>query len=164
IVGFAAYLKWQPFMLRMWLPLFVIAIATVARTLSTTHWLVQSAFCIFLVDGSRLPLLKSWIRPLLGSESLFVLSREDLYFNDMKTYRVREKFDRTMQELRASPCRDIAMDINHFQLEYPIQALILKDHPDTRFVHVNTGNPSRKYEIRMNKIKPCLVVCVACDR
>jgi len=66
---------------------------------------------------------------------------------------VREKFDQILKNLRASPWQDIAVDINHFQLEYPIQALILKDRPETRFVHFKTGNPSRKYESGVSNIK-----------
>lgn len=151
-------------MLRMWLPVFVIGVAVAALAISRSHRLIQAAICVLLVDGARLPLLKCWIRPLLGPESLFVVSREDLYYNDMKTYKVREKFDEVKKELRNSPCREVDMDINQFQLEYPIQALILRDHPDTRFVHVNTLNASRKYENRMGGIKPCVVVCLACDK
>jgi hypothetical protein len=164
IVTFCFYLKWQPFMLRMWLPLFAVSSGLAAAAICRCHWAIQAAICVLLLDGCRLPLWKSWIRPLTGPASVFALSREDLYYNDMKTWNVREQFNTVMNGLRSSECRNIGMDINRFQLEYPVQALILMEHPETRFVHVGTTNPSRKYEYRMESIKPCLVVCLACDR
>ena len=89
------------------------------------------------------------------------LTREDLYYNDMRTWPVRKPYDEVMRQLRKSSCREIAMDITYFQLEYPIQALLLKEHPETRFVHVNTQNPSKKYE---RESHPCALVCFACDQ
>ena len=93
--------------------------------------------------------------PLLpGRFQLAVAFREDLYYQDMRKWPVRKQYDEVVRELRASACREIAMDINLFQLEYP----------ETRFVHVNTQNPSKKYEGRMAAVKPCVHVCLACDR
>ncbi|WP_031499718.1 hypothetical protein [Bryobacter aggregatus] len=162
--AFCFYLKWQPFMSRMWLPLFSLGMALVGVSLARMHWLVQVSICLLFLSGARLMLFKNWVRPLRGPENMFQFTREDLYYNDMKPWNVRKQYDETMQQLRASSCRDLAMDINIFQLEYPIQALLLKEHPDTRFVHVNTTNPSKKYEARMDAVKPCLLVCLACDR
>jgi len=161
---FCFYLKWQPFMARMWLPLFVLSMCVAAVVLSRARMIVQIAVCALLLDGCRLPLLKSWIRPLMGPGNMFQYSREDLYFNDMKTWDMREKYQSALDSLHGSSCRDIGMDINQFQLEYPIQALMLKDFPNTRFVHVNTQNPSRKYEHRTSDVKPCITICLACDR
>ncbi len=163
-LAFCFYLKWQPFMLRMWLPLFAAGVGIAAVALARRHWMIQIAISVFLLGAVRLPLLKSWIRPLAGPESVFVVSREELYYNDMKTYKVRKQFNEVMKGIKASPCREIAMDINQFQLEYPILALTLRDHPETRFVHVNTVNPSRKYDNRMTSIRPCVLVCLACDK
>ena len=162
--AFCAYLKWQPFMARMWLPLFVISSGLAVLALARAHVVAQVALCLLLLDGCRLPLLKSWIRPLQGPESMFRHSREELYFNDMTTWKVRPKFEEVISILRASPCREIAVDINQFQLEYPIQAVILKDHPETKFVHINTSNPSKKYESRMGSVRPCITICLACER
>ena len=92
---------------------------------------------------------------------MFGLTREDLYYSDMRPWKVRKQYDEVMRQLRASSCREIAMDITYFQLEYPIQALLLKEHPETRFVHVNTQNPSKKY---VKPSQPCALVCLACDQ
>ncbi len=161
VASFCFYLKWQPFMLRMWLPLFSLGMVMVGVMLSRQHLLLQAGLCVFLLDGSRLPLLKNWVRPLRGPENMFGLTREDLYYNDMRTWNVRKQYDEVMRQLRESSCREIAMDITYFQLEYPIQALLLKEHPETRFVHVNTQNPSKKYE---KPSQPCALVCLACDQ
>ena len=164
VLAFCFYLKWQPYMSRMWLPLFCLSMSLAGVALERAHWLLQAAAMLFLLSGTRLPLLRNWIRPLAGQQNMFQLSREDLYYSDMRQWPVRKQYDETMQQLRASPCRDIAMSINWFQLEYPIQALLLREHPETRFVHVDTQNPSKKYEGRMAAVKPCALVCLACDR
>ncbi len=164
VLAFCFYLKWQPFMSRMWLPFFALGMGVAGTALSRAHWALQAGVFVFLLSGSRLPLMQNWVRPLRGPATLFMLSREDLYYQDMRQWPVRKQYDELVRELTASPCRDIAMDINQFQLEYPVQALLLKAHPETRFVHVNTANPSKKYEARMAGVKPCAVVCLACDR
>jgi hypothetical protein len=164
VVGFCFYLKWQPFMLRMWLPLYALMMAVAAGQLARAPVVAQVLLCALLLDGTRLPLLKNWVRPLRGPETVFNLTREDLYYSDMRAWNVRGDYDRLLAQLKASPCRDIAFDINYFQLEYPVQALLLAQDKKYRFVHVNTENPSRKYEGRMSHIRPCALVCLACDR
>ena len=164
VLCFCLYLKWQPFMLRMWLPLFLVAVSTAALALSRWPIIVQVVVVVFLLDGCRLPLLKSWVRPLQGPQNILQAERQDLYYNDMKTWHVRQHYDEVIATLFQSKCTEIAIDITNFQLEYPIQALLLSSRPETRFVHVNTQNPSRKYEHRMASIKPCQMVCLSCDR
>jgi hypothetical protein len=160
---FCFYLRWQPFMLRMWLPLYVLAMPLAALSLSRLHWLPQAALCLFLLSNDRNAALKNWVRPLRGPERMSLFTREHLYYNDMKPWPVRKQYDEVIAKLRASQCRNIAFDINQFQLMYPIQALLLEAHPETRFTLFNVENPSRKYEQRFAHIKPCAAVCLACD-
>jgi hypothetical protein len=161
---FCFYLKWQPFLSRMYLPLFVVAMSVAGCALGRAPVLAQIAVCLYLLDGARLPLLKNWLRPLRGPDNLFTLTREDTYYQDMRPWNVRKQYDELLAQLRQSDCRTIAFDITWFQLEYPIQALLLKAHPDTRFLHVNTQNPSKKYTRRWQDLQPCALVCLACDR
>ncbi len=163
-MAFCFYLKWQPFMSRMWLPLFSLGMSVVGLALGRIAWPLQAVVTVFLLSGSRLPLMQNWVRPLRGPATLFTLSREDLYYQDMRQWPVRKQYEEVVRKLRTSACREIAIDINQFQLEYPVQALLLREHPETRFVHVNTQNPSKKYEGRMAAVKPCVQVCLACDR
>ena len=92
---------------------------------------------------------------------MFALTREDLYYSDMRTWNVRKQYDEVLKQLKGSNCREIAVDITYFPLEYPLQALLLEQNPETRFLHVNTQNPSKKYA---KPSQPCALVCLACDQ
>lgn len=161
---FCAYLKWQPFMLRMFLPLYALAMAAASLGVARLPALLQVAVMIFLIDGCRLPLFKAWVRPLVGPGSVLVQPREQQYFSDMTVWHVKDKYFAAIDELRRLPCRDIGMDIEKFQLEYPLQAILLKQDPAYRFVHVGTTNASKMYEGRTSNVRPCVIVCLACDR
>lgn len=164
VLGFCLYLKWQPHMLRMWLPHYLIGMGVAGVALGRLPAAAQVALVLFLLDGTRLPLLKNWVRPLRGAETIFNQSREDLYFSDLRPWNVKPQYDEVLRELSSGACRSIGMDINYFQMEYPVQAILLKKYPDMRFVHVNVNNPSRKYESRTKDVRPCRIVCLACDR
>ena len=83
-VGFALfcfYLKWQPFLARLEVPLFVMGAPLAA-------WLVDAlrpawmplVLCAFLVNNARPALFENWTRPLKGPHSLWTSSRDDDYF------------------------------------------------------------------------------------
>ncbi len=142
-LAFCAYLKWQPFMARLLLPLFVLAapLAAYVRPL----WL-QAALCLLLLDAARLPAIENWVRPLRGPRSVFVVPRDEQYFSDMLQWRDGWPAYRAMvDELKRSPCEIVAVDISQFQLEYPLEALVREAKPRMRFVHANVHNSSAKY-------------------
>ncbi len=164
VFALCAYLKWQPFMGRMWLPLF--AIATVPVGVWASRWPVwlQLALALVMLDNVRLNALQNSTRPLRGEKSIFLQSRDATYMNDMTPWKVEKEYEKTIAEVEASGCKSVAFDISYFQLEYPIQARLLAKDPNYKFQHIGTKNPSRKYDYRWNEPEPCLLVCLACDK
>jgi hypothetical protein len=165
---FCFYLKWQPYLARLELPLFVAG-APLAGALfdwrggkpRTWLTLLTVLVCYFLVDTGRRPALENWTRPLRGPRSLWVTARDDNYFSDMvqwgKGISYREAVDRTAR----SGCRLVGLDISQNQLEYPFQALLLERNPDVRFVHMGVENRSARYA-PPERPHPCAVLCPDC--
>ncbi len=162
--GICFYLKWQPSMVRMWLPLFAVLAAAIGWWAGKWPGVLQAALALALVYQGRHMLTRNAIRPLAGEQSIFLSSRNELRMRDMVGWKVAADYEKVMGQLDESGCKTVAFDISYFQLEYPIQARLLERDRAYRFVHVATTNPSVKYERRWAGIEPCVVVCLACDR
>jgi hypothetical protein len=163
--GFAAfcvYLRWQPFMARLFLPLFVLGSPLAA---ALEEWLrpavLQLAACLMLLDSARLPTLENWVRPLRGPRNIFQVDRDSQYFADLTHLANVARYRETIREAEATRCGLIGVDINIFQPEYPLVALIRERNAAVRFVHTNVKNASARYEQPVAG-KPCATVCLEC--
>ncbi len=161
-LAYCAYLKWQLFMGRLLLPLFVLAspLASVLEEILTPAVLQLSA-CLLLLDGARLPALENWVRPLRGASGIFRSSRDSRYFADMKTWDNASSYLETVRLLSARQCGTIGIDITHFQLEYPLQALLRERNPGVQFVHSGVTNAAARYPSPA-PLPPCAIVCLEC--
>lgn len=166
-VLFCAYLKWQPFMARLELPLFVLGGVVPAVLIARLRWPVMGlVLCLFLLNASRPFLFQNWTRPLRGPHSLFTAKRDDNYFSDMGQWdtpnaSMRSIFGQAVALTQQSGCRVIGIDISQFQLEYPYEALLVERDPEIRFVHAGVDNISRRYEPKFAP-RPCAVLCMNC--
>lgn len=158
---FCAYLKWQPYMARLFLSLFVLASPVAGILIARLPSWTQVIFALFLLNNSRHPLFENWTRPLAGAHSLFHTSREDAYFNDMVQWNARDGDRKAAEEVIRSGCGVVGIDANTFQLEYPVQELIFLDRK-FRFVHVGVTNPSRKYQ-KPDDPAPCITLRLRAD-
>jgi len=161
-VAFCAYLKWQPFMARLLLPLFVLGspLAGVLEELPLPL-VSELALCLLLFDSARLPVLENWVRPLRGPQSVLYTDRNRQYFADMNQWGNAESYYETVRLLSKIPCGLIGIDITRFQLEYPLQALLREQDPNVLFVHTGVNNVSAKYAPPVSG-QPCAVVCLEC--
>lgn len=164
-VAFCFYLKWQPFMARLFLPLFVLAapIAAVAGDVksSVPAALAQVALCLFLLDNAKLAVLENWVRPLRGPSSVFHTARNDQYFADLRPWNNRESYVKTVDELARGNCSTVGLDITNLQLEYPLMALLRERQSGVAFVHTGVQNTSSHYPQPV-AAEPCAVVCLDC--
>jgi hypothetical protein len=148
---FCAYLKWQPFLARLELPLFVAAMPLAAWLVERWRpaWLAL-LLCVFLVSGARLALFENWTRPLKGANSLWTSRRDDDYFRDMGQWHNQASYVESVDRVARSGCDLVAIDISENQLEYPFQALLRERRPKVRFMHTEEGG------------SPCAALCLDC--
>jgi hypothetical protein len=160
---FCCYLKWQHFMTRLELPLFVLGAPLAAAFLESLRpVLVPALICLFLMSNARLPLLQNWTRPLKGPHSLFVTARDDNYFRDMVQWDNRASYVPAVDLTAHSGCTNVGIDISRNQLEYPFQALLRERNPAVRFVHTGVENISARLAAPAHAA-PCAVLCLDCD-
>jgi hypothetical protein len=149
---FCVYLKWQPFLSRLELPLFVIAAPLGAYLLASIPCPAVAAVvvCLVFASNARLPLLENWTRLLQGPHSLFRTARDDSYFNDMSQWNNRASYLESVDRVARSGCAEVGIDITENQLEYPFQALLRERNARVRFAHVPSGQHT------------CAVLCPDC--
>ena len=157
---FGFYLKWEPSGARFQLPLFILGSPLAGLLLAEIRpVLVPVLLGLFLLSGARLPLLKNWTRPLMGPQSLFVISRDDSYFSDMLPLHNREDYREAVDLAARSGCLTVGIDSSGDQPEYVFQALLRARNPAVRFLHTGIENASARY-YPANSPRPCAVLCL----
>jgi dolichyl-phosphate-mannose-protein mannosyltransferase len=164
-VAFCAYLKWQPFMARLLLPLLVAA-APMAGIIGEirpviTALAVEIPLCLLLLANARLPLLQNWTRPLQGPAGILRVPRDDQYFTDMHQWDNRDSYLQSADLIARTRCGTVGIDINNLQLEYPLMALLRERMPSIQFLHTAVANPSQSY-LPPVATPPCAIACLDC--
>ena len=158
---FCFYLKWQPFMGRLELPLFVLGAPLAAFFLGRLRPpAIPALICLLLVSGARLPAIENWTRPLKGPNSLFRTARNSNYFSDMSQWNNRASYLHAVDATAHTGCTLVGIDSSENQLEYPFQVLLRQHNPLIRFEHTGVTNNSRRYA--PNPPRPCAVLCLDC--
>jgi hypothetical protein len=159
---FCLYLKWQPFLARLELPLFVLGAPLAALLVEKLrHPAAALILALFLVNNARPALFENWTRPLKSPHSLLATTRDDNYFSDMSQWNNRGSYLEAVDRTARSGCTQIGIDISENQLEYPYEALLRKRNPKVRFVHTGVTNASARYATA-DASALCAVLCPDC--
>jgi 4-amino-4-deoxy-L-arabinose transferase-like glycosyltransferase len=161
-VAFCAYLKWQPYETRLFLPVLVAGSPVVGAAVDRgLHLSIQILLCIFLLSAARRPALENWLRPLEGPRSVLHVPRDDQYFSDMLQFNNGPAYRGAAQLLATPACRLIGIDSTDLVLEYPLMALLREHKPQSLFVHTGVQNASLRFTPPVAG-PPCAVVCLDC--
>ena len=159
---FCFYLKWQLYLPRLELPLFVLGAPLAAALMEAIRApILAIVLCAFLVNNTRASLFENWTRPLHGPRNLFITTRDANYFADMVQWNNRASYLPAIELTARSGCETVGIDIGLNQLEYPFQALLRERNPRVRYVHTGVENTSARYYPAVQP-QPCAVFCPDC--
>jgi len=137
-VLFSGVLRWQPWVSRLQLPLFLLAGPVIGRALGRGRRgaVVLGGLCL----AAAIPwLLGNATRPLLGNWSVFRVPRTEMYFASRPD--VERGYLDTIDYLVATDRREIGLVLGGDDYEYPLWALLgQRSGGAVRFRHVNVAN------------------------
>jgi hypothetical protein len=167
---FCAGIRWQPWNGRFHLPLFMVAAAVAAITLSEccSKWIVATAAGLAIIGAVPFALLNSQ-RPLVQIKgahrkepvpSILRMERDRIYFSDQHLY-LADSFAAAAGFVKASGCRNVGLDASVLHYDYPMLALL----------RAGVGGPTVRYVGVVNRTgafatgagAPCAVVCLGCS-
>jgi hypothetical protein len=144
---FFAMLRWQPYSARLHLPLFLTGAVFIGICLDRIRpRLLSIAVCLLLINNARPYLFNNWLRPVQGPASILKTPRNDNYFTDIAPLLDRVRAQEIVQQITQTDCRQVGIDINRLDLEYPVMALLLQHNRNNKFRHINVHNASSRYE------------------
>jgi hypothetical protein len=160
-VIFAFFVRWQPWVSRLQLPLFVLAAGWAAAVMERVipgRW--RPAIVLVLVVMALPFLLSGWPRRLVGKKTILAKTREEIYFMQNKPLYAEyaAEADRIASAARAG-CRDIGLVIGNDSWEYPLFPLLqARGVRGFRLEHLVESGPFAKVPYPLGDFRPCLVV------
>ncbi|MBF0386965.1 MAG: glycosyltransferase family 39 protein [Candidatus Omnitrophica bacterium] len=151
---FCILAQWNPFISRLHLPLFIMAmplVAVVFEKAASRKLLIGAVLVAFLVAIQ--PLVLNNTRRLLSEKSLLRFSRTQNYF--AKHPGEYSLVDQVSESLNGMGCRNVGIILGSDAWEYTWQALL---GPDVRVEHVNVVGPVSALGYPLGEFTPCAVI------
>ncbi len=117
---FIGTIRWQPWITRLHLPLFIISAPLIGLVFDRWRW-VFVFIGGFLLVMALMTLVHSTTRPLVGPYKLMQTDRRGYYF--LKTPESAGIYMRAAAVINASQCRDVGLLLGGDTWEYPLWAL-----------------------------------------
>lgn len=138
----AAAIKWNPFVSRYFLPVFLLSAPFMALTLDAARLSRQAALLAFLLLALSFRVLaQNEMRPLAGSGSVLATPRKEQYFRCRP--QARPYFEATARMIRSQPLTRVGiLDRDGNMWEYLLWIELGAPSSGYRIEHVNVLNPS----------------------
>lgn len=140
-------IKWNPFISRYFLPVFVLSASFVGLLYDETKLRLSVNFCaVALLISSFIVLASNEMRPLVGPKSVFVTDRIDQYF--MAGPQAKPYFIATVNMIKGQPFTNIGvLDRNGNMWEYLLWVLLKDNGIAYRIEHVGVENRSATIQL-----------------
>ena len=156
------YLRWNMWITRFHLPLFVLWSAAIATTLSGTVLArAQTYVVVLLVVTSQFALFYNETRPLIGARNIFTVARLEQYFRNQPDLQAPYRHAATL--VQDKRCAEIGLWLEGNTWEYPLWILLNVGGTDgLRIEHVRVSNESARASLHggMSNFVPCALVVV----
>jgi len=158
--------KWQPWISRFHLPLFVLSSPFVGIVLSRGQpFGIKKAVPIILLLLSIPYILINQKKPWVGEENIFVADRTRLYFRDpiLQDPNLQDSYTQAADYLKSQNCSDLGLYMeSRYNFEYPLWVIFRQRGMNVKMVHINVQNISKvKYTAYpFNTFKPCAVIAM----
>lgn len=142
LVLFCAFLKWQPWISRLQLPLFVAATPIIGVAFSLTGLRRSSlAVGIVLLVAGVLPATRNARRPLLSRHSSILFrDRTSLYFEERSD--LQGPYVAVAAELSRTPSARVGVVCGGDSWEYPLRIMVREAAPNVQFEYIGVQNSS----------------------
>jgi hypothetical protein len=158
---FCMAVKWQPWLSRLQLPIFVLASAGIGVFLEKIRIPFLQIIIVSVLFLFAIPyVINSYPRHLMGKKSVFTQTREVQYFS-MAKERYKD-YALISDRLAASGCHDIGLVMRGDDWEYPIWALLKnRGMANVRLEHIEIKGPLSKIPYPLGDFSPCARVAVS---
>ena len=163
-LAFCLYLKWQPWNVRLLLPVFVLAAPLCGVVLDRLHVGVGSVVALALVVCSWPWLVSNQTRPLLGDHSILITPRIDQYFANQPN--LEPVYQRAVGIIQSKGCRQVGLALGGENWEYPLWVLLNPaNRSDIRIEQVNiyTSAAPLARQPAFRDFRPCAILALNTD-
>lgn len=157
-IGMEAYFQWNPWNSRYLLPFFVMTSVVGAALLERLPSLLRSLALAALLGSSLVWVLGSDLRPVLRSDSVLVLSREQQYFAARPELQV--PYEQAAAYVGSLDVDRVGYIGGADDWEYPMWVLLREEKGRViPLESVEVANDSRKYEHGSPRVVVCTTAC-----
>ena len=163
-VVFAGWLKWNPWVVRLHLPWFLLAVPVMAwaleRLFRRRWWLAVAVLAVLVVQALP-PLVLNSNHPLRGPLSVFHTNEEERLFRPVRD--LREPYTQGLRILQNSQCDQIGLVATPSTLEYIFWYLLAPTKPHLRLEHLFVNNATAGFASRWPRFTPCALIVTRPD-